>query len=946
MKKFSGINVLRLYFKVFVAILTFFSLAFTAYADNSENVLSDNDYFYVPAQLFNYKYDNEIDESYVYWDGKNIKGGARYSPSYQVPFESFNREMSDFYLENPLLSNSPALYFGCFDGRAKRTYDSNNKAEEYCNVYPNFWYHAHNGPAIRGGSCAVAGLLDNVLAIDETGKENIAQNGVVIPLFNEAYANNSESMDVFKVENGFPFEVNNVNGVPVFSYDSASDGNRYYDKDSGLFTVCDKNSVKIYNETKSQTGFFPFNNRSYKITSQGEDRSDLIYGFGLRLDIPFNLTTGGQIVDNDGNAVDITFDFQGDDDVWVFVDGVLFLDIGGAHAKTGGNINFAKQTIVNDAFITFNSSLGKGTVVNSGGTFNKTYSFEEVFVNAGQQFDSKKFFSSDTQHTMSIFYMERGMYESNLQISFNMNVSHSLTVSEKNDFGGVNPGLLEQTKKISDNDVFGYTLANKGTASKYLPGSDISTPTYSYIERRNNYGEEPEEAIVTLLSGQENIGQGSSVNDFIPEEYMISGGDLDGFSYVTNVSYQLTDPYAVQKYSDEETDLRISNNTGRDGLLNLMYDQAAYFSGQFIRNSNMYVRQNQNLFTPQKTEGNPVSFEEGRRAVSDYYDTLVKVEDKSGELIYNTGDYLKKGGIYAFADEKGSVIIELEQTFINSVKTCDLSVSKQIKYNELSDESFPFKLTLNNLFGIDGERVDDYGKIEAVIDGQTVKLSKDGVFKIKANQTAVIKGVPVGTEYSVEELSGELPGIFETEYVSDNCMGTVSEESDLNVVVTNRRKVGALDLRKKVFIGNSVTETPDYPVTFSFTVELEAPNGVNLKNYLSDEWTCSDDGKTASALFGVSPGNKVIIDGIPCGVKYSVKEESCAGFVKINEENTTGAINADSVQTAVISNEKMTELPKTGGCGYIGGFVIGIGLIAVSLCLIRKNKTKCTSIYL
>ncbi len=221
--------------------------------------------------------------------------------------------------------------------------------------------------------------------------------------------------------------------------------------------------------TNSQPGFFPFNSTAESNTE------NLHYGFGVAFSMEFYLTENGTINDeSDGTA--ITFTFQGDDDVWVFLDNKLILDMGGGHKNAIGEINFKNKS-------TF---IGSGTsVTNSPDSL--TSSGESLIT---KTFEQLGFTANDLKtgkHKIAMYYLERGMLNSNLYVMFNLPMSLTKwELQEDTSFDGVNQGFVNATKVVADNDVFNYEITNKGTLPANVVGSSYKSKTIDNILRQHN----------------------------------------------------------------------------------------------------------------------------------------------------------------------------------------------------------------------------------------------------------------------------------------------------------------------------------------------------------------------------------------------------------------------------------------------------------------------------
>lgn len=173
--------------------------------------------------------------------------------------------------------------------------------------------------------------------------------------------------------------------------------------------------------------------------------ADYDYGFGVRMDIDFKLTQDGNLVDTTGTPRPITFNFSGDDDVWVFIDGKLALDLGGAHGKSYGCINFSSDLPYQSSYNEYTSSpetaqVPAGTVFNS--AVKKSLGFENL-TEGPQTVPLDPSLRSPGMHTMTLFYMERGLWESNMKVEFNFLLDDTLHVRKKVNVDSVNPLFKE-----------------------------------------------------------------------------------------------------------------------------------------------------------------------------------------------------------------------------------------------------------------------------------------------------------------------------------------------------------------------------------------------------------------------------------------------------------------------------------------------------------------------
>lgn len=381
------------------------------------------------------------------------------------------------------------LYFGTFyKGDNQSDYTSKTKPG-----YNNFFWTA-NIAQRNAYDSSVRGLVNHELGSGNTLRDT---NGNELPYFNSGWL---KSNGVGTSYGNLDFDFKLDSKTSYYTYDSTKAENAVYYNNGQLLRGSQYAVYNNYTDTDAISyGFLPFDNADGrtvvddKITSS----SKLNFGFGLNFGVDFTLPNGSPSEAKDAQGNDITFDFRGDDDVWVFVDGKLALDLGGAHALAGGTINFTKQQVTLKRSVDFSSNKDtiKGTTDSDIPT-NKTMSFSELGLG-----DLK--YDGNTEHKIQFFYMERGMVESNLYVRFNMAIipnENTLTVKEETKFDGINDGLVAQTKTVADSDVFNYTVSNKGTTSDDISDSGIKVPTYTYINRNNT---EANITQTTLLSGKE-----------------------------------------------------------------------------------------------------------------------------------------------------------------------------------------------------------------------------------------------------------------------------------------------------------------------------------------------------------------------------------------------------------------------------------------------------------
>lgn len=424
-----------------------------------------------------------------------------------VPFRQFDQAVSDYYknYENADKILYP-IYTGhfqyvdnhCFskvaEGLSLFGWSNRDKDES---KYKSFM--AANNSEIDEGSgsekyeFAFLGIVGNKL--DSNGNLLMRESngtdgtGLVEPHFNEAFLNGENSKNtklgqVYKnVE--FPFTqkqiFSNEPGVNYWWYDAAktslylrkdnTTGAYYLGNGNGdgstVNTLSDnsKNKDSQNKDTPNGHGFFPFNE-----TVSSVDVRRYNYGYGAKLEIPFTLTEDGTVLDNNNVEQSIKFYFSGDDDVWVFIDGQLVLDIGGAHGKAAGIIDFDQRGTNKNKVTAYVSKVKYNKVTKA------EYSAGEkkTIVYTGndlkeEKYNPTKYYYSNTvdipnlstgKHTLTMYYMERGMWESNMAVAFNFPDNNELQVQKIVDTTDVNDWF----KSCFDTpDLFAFNIQNQAT---------------------------------------------------------------------------------------------------------------------------------------------------------------------------------------------------------------------------------------------------------------------------------------------------------------------------------------------------------------------------------------------------------------------------------------------------------------------------------------------------
>lgn len=732
-----------------------------------------NDVKYIDSTLYDYYSDYEL----------NGKTRANYSPEEiqthraYVEFEQFDRALSDYYKDYAASTASTTkkkvqypLYTGHFQPNQDKAqfreiaanlglYGWGDKNPETDSLYNTFM-------AVNNAIVDVSGYTNNSLdsstfqglvSDKRDGNHNPTLYGTDLPEphFNEKFltGDNSAKAVLGKVykDVAFPFTQSTVfagtnnndekesvaqywyydsSKMPLYLKQDTSEGGGYY-LDSTMEGE-EKNRSQNLNTVNKPTdgyGFFPFNQYA------GNHVIKYNYGYGAKLQFDFTLTEDGQVVvGKDGDKTDkkvpIKFFFSGDDDVWVFIDDKLVLDVGGAHAKAQGLLEFGKDASGENNTVTSyvsnikDSNNKNYTKLNSSKTvtFNGTpYQFNWKSNEKNQMTLPK-----NTKHTLTMYYMERGMWESNMAVAFNFPDHNELQVEKQVDADGVR----EKLQPYFTNSTRQFTVGIKNWATHYAALNPTATT---------------------------DAGGGSGIG-FTTKQYTIK-------DYGSVNAGQLMDATGAQYTTSKDEKTRMVN----DGKFTLQNGETVTFADQFRRGSYISLQEDLQEDADKKLYAPTWEiYENGKLVTQNVPDGAVELvkgapqkmqrdgttpddgrmekhqtgNGEDGRQIQNagyTGTQKPENSIVfrSYRDPDGTnQFTKLKVKFINKVKTGSLSITKKVpddEYNALKGETYTFTVQYSNIGGLGGDKVETE-KVEVPV-GQTVPL----------------KGIPIGTTVTVTE---------------------------------------------------------------------------------------------------------------------------------------------------------------------------------------------------
>ena len=496
------------------------------------NHSSDTELLNVKSTFFDYYNDEEVDGSWrTSLSGfyRTVKSGN--TSHNREPYEKFNRAIAQYANGVNNSSWTTPLYFGDFN-TDKDGYQKDGYAGYGVSNLKKFLSVPNNSNATSSGtSGSVAGLADVTLA----DNKKLSKNGVTMPYFDEDWLVKNGYGTV--VHSDFPMrKTTDGHGQDYYEYDSLNGkDNCYFDGYENLasggnltMNYAGGKSNSVYDalsgfskSTSNNPGFFPFDRRKDH-SNNGYD-----FGFGMRLDLDFTLGANGKT-----NGEDTVFNFSGDDDLWVYLDGVLVLDMGGDHKMSQGCIDFTTlKSYVNNIDTKFQGTDLVYTKSSDKSGYSYSAEFPALFSDDTETRGSSKFNNNNVNahHTLTVFYMERGMIESNLKVGFNFEpITDSLDVTKTVDTSNVNTKLQTAVKNADD---FGFAIQENG--------ADVSNKKYKYSDNGTINNAKTNGNTATLSDGdsasfnsQFAIDNNLTVTEGTPKKTIISNMDTDSLIYL------------------------------------------------------------------------------------------------------------------------------------------------------------------------------------------------------------------------------------------------------------------------------------------------------------------------------------------------------------------------------------------------------------------------------
>lgn len=721
-----------------------------------------------------------VDATYVdYWSNNERNNGGYLSTlddrnassnlyGWWFQFDDFNRYVSDIAKQKATSWSNP-LYFGnIFKGdkhynEVKKRYVTNsdpsfNLKNFVLDDNTGYAINNSNGMVWAGGNMyqSLQGLVG--LKLDSKGNL-LTPSGDLMPYFDTDVLQSAKYSDkkvasVFK--SSFPFRATTDKaGVTTYSFNSknATD-NVYFTWDQEKPTMINygagtsygvKDKCSKFGGSSDGYGIFPFNNTSNtssgkKTIGKNSDGTEALdYGFGVRLDINFKVPANGKLVDGS----DVSFNFTGDDDLWVYIgedskgaDAELVLDLGGDHKEANGSINFnTMKAYVSDSFHNYGSSDYKDSYKPAG---SGSVPSDEFWVPTGEYTDFCAYTWGNGNKYVSPRKTENGYYKFNIS-----------------DFSGSTGLVFCKWKNVSDGKLSSKDITNiSGMCGKIVDVNGNPT-TSSALERSFNGGKQldPNKIYHMVVFYME---RGESESNFSVSYTMTPANNDLTVNKTLNTGNAISS-IANDLKENELYDYKITSNkpSGTDFILN--GKSATLDDGQFTMGDGGNAE-----FVNTFETNSKINIDETYQNTELAYTTNnIVYSGTDGKIIAENDSANANFNLVDPVNPSANAVIGVD--YVNSIKTAPLVITKAVvdeKEKEYTGDSPLFHFTL--LLDLDGPGSKyDYKAypLYYTTNGTTLSLTNDGEFVIAKGQTITIQDIPVGATYKLTEkpVTGYMP---------------------------------------------------------------------------------------------------------------------------------------------------------------------------------------------
>lgn len=732
-----------------------------------------------------------------YWKNTTV------SPLYFGNFQPFYKiEPQTKYDENAIYTVDPWwIYSNSFKYDPDNNVDTQNDRFDRnaymsaVNKLTNFsWYLNRSIDIGSDTTTAKYGAVSKGIVGNSLVNGNIVASGTttVLPQFNSEFYDDNPTIGKMYPTMDFPFAIRKIGGAYYYQFDSGVNGSgnrdtvRMNSTGTALTYYNDKDNV-VYGITADgakSPGFFPFNKPSDSNVDSyndngttkyyyNDDGNKLNYGFGMKLEIEFTMDKDGKVYAINGkDRVPAVFEFSGDDDVWIYVDGNLVLDMGGDHGVAEGKLDFSTEGDYGTATVKYVKQVDNQTGLSGALSAEKKYGNTADFINQVservkiKEDDSTKFAFDKTDsekiHTLTIFYEERGMFESNFKATFNLEQPTVLKTTNTVDVSGVNPALQAATKTVADKVDFTYEINDENSK------------------------------------------------------------DVTGKKYT--------------KYTTES-----ETSTAFDGTMTLKDGESATFTKQFDRAAILELIQKED--TRYNTLWNMYELKDdgiGSLIAASYQTDRDKLTTSDSRVNSKKTSAFKLENKDNGADQ--SVPAKVQIDYVQEPKTGGIAVMKLLEDGLETTDLFEFTVYLSDIFDGGSEEAtynltyDVYNfNGESSTIARKGAIATGGVISLKANQFAIINGIPEGTNYRIvenEKVGYAVAGLD----VSTNRNNDTGVKGDVATGTVTGTVVADPEANVDMFVyTNGEATSKD-----SFLVEVGKENTLNVIPTVANDGTLSE----------------------------------------------------------------------------------------------------------
>ena len=951
---------------------------------------------YVTSTLYDYYTDYELNGK----NRKNYDNDNAVNQRHWVPFRQFDQAISDYYQSYVDKNTEKPIIYPIYTGHFQPS-DWDPKFADIAstlNLYGwssyNIFIAANNSNYDIGGNAngkKNAYAFQGIVADKRDSDGDIVMNGTTLkePHFNEEFltSKNSKNAKLGEVYHNveFPFTQKEV----FVESDQKGKGVKYWwfdSKETSLYLRKDTNSDQLYlgndstgettaeylseashnvdsasdpNKVSTPYGFFPFNETT---TSKSAVRYN--YGYGAKLEIPFTLTSTGTVKDDYNNEIPIRFYFSGDDDVWVFIDNQLVLDIGGAHARVSGVLEFDQRDNKKNTVTSYVSRVKNSKTDNYGAEGcdeNKhetetsiTYlgTTEKYYKNASVSIPNL----STGKHTLTMYYMERGMWESNMAVAFNFPDNNELKVQKEVDLSNVTDDDFK--KCFTGRKIFNFTIQNQATHYGEKKAADPDTSgTHSQVVNLETSTIEPATPNndAYIFEKADNPGPDSETNNKQVLHWYARYQDTEPVSDNRDKRYgilTLNQPINIENERFLTFEVYVKSNDGGELSLNNLYlqlldNQPTPGQKGSLRTSGINgatygsVELKTDQWVTVKLDLHKMKEQDGSDGKFSGNVTTIRVGDNYSRHIYfrnftfipkakpstMTGFTTKQEEIPDYKSATSGHLENAENAQYTSNMDNDTQLvegdgSFVLEAGEIVTFSDQFrrgsyislKEELNqNLYDTTWTVYENGEAVKSMKGGDTVKTVKvDNPNKSLDGQKDPAKGPDDGRTELIpdksEQVSNGVTNTYDGNKPSDSDANTIvfrsykdpdetsSTLTKLKVKYVNTVKTGGLKIQKQAAEGETLTGTYTFKVTFNDV------GGEGLEEKPIERTVTIDMGK------GESTGT---ITGIPVGTRYTIEEvktdDSRLQSVTVPDGNEAHVINNTMVEGVIVASEKPND---------------------------------------